>query len=170
MLQIVIRSSIDHPVDDLTGELQGVPHPAVRSHHVDDVQDHVLGGDAVRQPAVDLDPARPQPVHDHGLGRQHVPQLGGADPEGQGAEGPVRRGVRVTAREGEPGLGQALLGAEHVHDAPFASSAGEKKRRPCSAVFASMAEIIASASGSAKGRWASRVGITWSTVATLRSG
>ena len=43
--------------------------------------------------------------------------LRGADAEGQRAEGAVRRGVAVAAHDGHAGQGQALLGADHVHDA-----------------------------------------------------
>jgi hypothetical protein len=46
-----------------------------------------------------------------------VLDLTGADPEGQRAEGAVGRGVRVAADDRHSWLGDAQLGADHVHDA-----------------------------------------------------
>ena len=43
--------------------------------------------------------------------------LGGADAEGERAEGAMRRGVAVAADDGHAGLGQALLGADDMDDA-----------------------------------------------------
>ena len=40
-----------------------------------------------------------------------------ADAEGQRPEGAVRGGVAVAAHHGHAGLGEALLGSDHVHDA-----------------------------------------------------
>ncbi len=51
------------------------------------------------------------------LGRQHVLDLGGADAEGERAEGAVRRGVAVAADDGHAGQGEALLRADDVDDA-----------------------------------------------------
>ena len=45
-----------------------------------------------------------------GLGGQHVLDLAGADAEGQGAEGPVGRGVAVAADDGHARLGQPCSG------------------------------------------------------------
>ena len=54
---------------------------------------------------------------DQRLGRQHVLDLGGADAEGQRAEGAVRGGMAVAAHDGHARQGQALLGTDHVDDA-----------------------------------------------------
>src|SRR5215831_16293470 len=43
--------------------------------------------------------------------------LGGADAEGESAEGAVSRGVAVAADDGGAGLGHALLGADDMDDA-----------------------------------------------------
>ena len=83
----------------------------------DDGEDDVLGGDAERQRAVDADPHVLGRALDQRLGRQHMLDLGGADAEGQRAEGAVRRGVAVAADDGHAGLGHALLGADDVDDA-----------------------------------------------------
>ena len=58
-----------------------------------------------------------RPLLGEGLGGQDVLDLAGADAEGQGAEGPVGRGVAVAAHDGHARLGQALLGADDVDDA-----------------------------------------------------
>ena len=41
----------------------------------------------------------------------------GADAEGEGAERPMRRGVRIAAHDQQPGLRQPQLGTDHVDDA-----------------------------------------------------
>ena len=61
---------------------------------------------------------------DQRLGGEHVLDLRGADAEGQRAERAVRRGVAVAAHDGHARQGQALLGADHVHDAAA-------RHRPC---------------------------------------
>jgi hypothetical protein len=48
---------------------------------------------------------------------QDVFDLTRADPEGERAERPVRRGVAVTAHDGHARLGEPELGADDVHDA-----------------------------------------------------
>ena len=62
------------------------------------------------------DPHRLRPLLHHALGREHVLDLGGADPEGQRAEGAVGRGVAVAADDRHPRLGDAQLRADHVDD------------------------------------------------------
>ncbi|CAB4835792.1 unannotated protein [freshwater metagenome] len=51
--------------------------------------------------------------------------LAGADAEGQRAERTVGRGVRIAAHDGHPRLREALLGADHVHDALARIAHGE---------------------------------------------
>ena len=70
-----------------------------------------------RQVAVDGDGHGSRPPAGDGLGGQHVLDLAGADPEGQGAERPVGGRVAVAADDGHARLGEALLGADHVDDA-----------------------------------------------------
>ena len=60
-------------------------------------EDQVLGGDAVAELARVADPHRLRPALDQGLGGEHVLDLGGADPEGERAEGAVGRRVGVAA-------------------------------------------------------------------------
>ena len=54
---------------------------------------------------------------DHALGGEHVLDLARADAERERAEGAVGGGVRVAADDRHAGLGDAELGADHVHDA-----------------------------------------------------
>ena len=61
------------------------------------------------------------------LRREHVLDLGGADPERERAERAVRGGVRVAAHDRHPGLRQPELRPHHVHD-PLASGAGRVQR------------------------------------------
>ncbi len=51
-----------------------------------------------------------------GLGGQDVLDLGGADPEGQGSEGPVGGGVAVAADDGLSREGDPLFGGDHMDD------------------------------------------------------
>ena len=57
------------------------------------------------------------PLLGEGLGREHVFDLARADAEGEGAEGTVRRGVRVAAHDGHARLGDAEFGSDDVDDA-----------------------------------------------------
>ena len=83
----------------------------------DDRQDQVLGGDAERGLADDVDAHVPRALLDQRLGGEHVLDFRGADADGERAERPVRRGVAVAADDRHAGLGQSLLGADDVDDA-----------------------------------------------------
>ena len=61
------------------------------------------------------------------LRREHVLDLGGADPERERAERAVRGGVRVAADDRHPRLRQPELGPHHVDD-PLAPAAGRVQR------------------------------------------
>ena len=83
----------------------------------DDGENDVLGGDAVRQLAVDHRAHVLRFLLDQRLRRQHVLDLGGADAVRQRAERAVGRGVAVAADDGGAGQRKALLGADDVNDA-----------------------------------------------------
>ena len=84
------------------------------------MQDHVLGVNAGTEIAVHFDAADLERFERQGLRGEHVAHLGGADAEGDRAEGAVGGGVRVAAGDGGARLGDALLGADDVDDALFA--------------------------------------------------
>jgi hypothetical protein len=117
MLQTVMRPSMLSVADRIAGELDDVPGAAGGADLADDGQHDVLGRDAAAELAVDAD--------QHGLGLllqqalrgQHMLDLGGADTEGQRAEGAVGRGVAVAADDGHARLREALLRPHHMHDA-----------------------------------------------------
>ena len=69
------------------------------------------------QLAVDRDRHGARPLLGQGLGGEHVLDLARADPEGEGAERAVGRGVAVAAHDRHARLGEALLGADDVDDA-----------------------------------------------------
>ena len=100
---------------------------AVDAEPPDRSQDDVLRADAVGQLADEADAKRVRLALRQRLRREHVLDLGRADPERERAERAVRRGVRVAADDRHAGLGQAELGADHVHD-PLASAAGRIER------------------------------------------
>ena len=83
----------------------------------DDGEDHVLGVDAAGELSAHLDASHARSCQRQALGGEYVAHLAGADPEGDGAEGAVRRGVAVPAGDRHAGLGEAELGSDHVHDA-----------------------------------------------------
>ena len=129
MLQIVIRFSIVSPAIVSPGVLDRVADHAAGAEPADRRQDHVLGGDPVAELARVGDPHRLRPLLHQALGREHVLDLRGADPEGERAEGAVGRGVAVAADDRQPGLGEPELGADHVHD-PLAVGAERVERDP----------------------------------------
>ena len=75
-----------------------------------------FGAHPGRQLPVDLDGHRRGPDLGERLGCEHVLDLARADAEGERAKGAVGGGVAVPADDGHPGLGQAQLGADDVHD------------------------------------------------------
>ncbi|MNE07032.1 hypothetical protein D3C80_996370 [compost metagenome] len=103
--------------DRWAGVFDDVARGAVSADLADDRQNQVLGRNAPTQRAVDLDQHRPGALLHQGLGRQHVLDLGGADAEGQGAEGPVGGGVAVAADDRRARQRQPLLRPDHVDDA-----------------------------------------------------
>ena len=116
-----------HPVDGVAGIFVGVADPTVHAEAADDLEDDVLGVDPGRQPARHADAADLQRIHRQALRREHVADLRGPDPEGDRAERAVSGGVAVAARDGHPGLGEAELRPDHVHDALRAAAQVEQR-------------------------------------------
>ena len=83
----------------------------------DDGEDDVLGGDALRQLAVDDDAHVLGFRLDQRLRRQHMLDLGRADAMRERAEGAVRRGMAVAADDGRARQGEALLRPDDMDDA-----------------------------------------------------
>jgi len=95
-------------------DVSGAPvHPDL----ADDGEDQVLGGDPLGAPAADVDGERLRLLLQQALGGEHVADLGGADAEGERADRPVGARMAVAADDGLPGLAQAELRADDVHDA-----------------------------------------------------
>src|SRR5690606_16528346 len=86
----------------------------------------VLRVDTGPELAIDLDAPKLRLRHGHGLCREDVPDLAGADPERNGTERTVSTGVAVTAGDGGAGLGDALLRSDHVDDALHAAAEVEE--------------------------------------------
>ena len=109
---------------------------------------------------------------DQALGRQHVLDLAGADPERERAERAVGGRVRVAADDRHPRLGDPQLRADHVDD-PLVLGAQRVERDP--ELLAVALERLAPAPararlGSAPQRRCRRSGTLWSAVASVRSG
>jgi hypothetical protein len=96
--------------DDMAGRRV---HPQPREQE----QHHVLGLDIRGQPAIDRDPHVARTALAHGLGRQHVLDLGRPDAERQRAERAVRGGMAVSADDRHARLRAALFGRNHMDDA-----------------------------------------------------
>ena len=100
----------------LTRVLDDVADAAVDADLADRAEDHVLGGEAGRQVAGELEQHRLRAALVQRLRCEHVLDLGGADPERERAEGSVRRRVAVAADDRLPGLREPELGPDHVDD------------------------------------------------------
>ena len=107
-----------------------------------------------------------------GLGGHDVLDFGGADAEGERAEGSVGTGVRVAADDGHAGLGEAELGADDVDDSLLGGLDVVELDAELGAVAAEGFDL-AGADGIKDMEAildAEEVGTLWSTVATVRSG
>ena len=107
------REALDHGA----GVLDDVAGGAVGAHLADRAEDQVLGGDAEAELALVGDPHRARLALAQALGREHVLDLAGADPERERAERAVGGGVRVAADDRHARLGDPQLRPDHVHDA-----------------------------------------------------
>ncbi len=95
----------------------------------DDREDQILGGHAGRQLALDPHFHRLGAGQDEALRGENVLHLRGADADGEGAEGAVRRGMAVAADDGHAGLREAQLRTDHVHD-PLVQASHVVERNP----------------------------------------
>ena len=157
MLQIVIRSSIVMASSVAAAVLVGVAVAALDAEAADDRQDHVLGVDARRQPAVDVDAADLQRLERQALRREHVAHLRGADAEGDRADGAVRRRVAVAARDRHARLREAERGPI-TWTIPWSGLSGAHRLIPNSRQLRSSAVVISSAIRSRNGRRRESVG------------
>ena len=105
------------------------------------------------------------------LGGQHVLDLGGADAEGQRAEGAVGGGVRVAADDRHARLGDAELGPDHVDDALLVGAEAVERDAELRAVGSSVSTCLRlSSSLMSRATGVPSVGVLWSAVASVRSG
>ena len=91
--------------------------PAIDADLADQVQRQVFCAAFPGQLAFDMDGEVFRLALQQALRGQHVADFGGADAEGQCAEGAVRAGVTVAADDGHARLRGAQFRADHVHDA-----------------------------------------------------
>ncbi len=83
----------------------------------DQGQDDVLAAHPRREPAVDADLVRRGPALEQGLGCQDHLDLGRPDPEREGPEGAMGRGVGIAAHDRHARLREPELRPDHVDDA-----------------------------------------------------
>ena len=107
-------------------ELIGEANPALGGEDAQDVENDVLSKDPGGQLAVDLDLAHFHALHRHGLGREHVADLAGADAKGDRTEGAMSSGVTIATCHGHARLGQALLRGDDVDHALLARTGLEQ--------------------------------------------
>ncbi len=106
-----------HLADCLAGELDGAADAAIRPDLADEGEDHVLGMDARRQRALEIDPHRLRLDLRQGLRREDMLALGRADAPGERADAADRAGVAVAAHQSEAGQRDAELGRDDMDDA-----------------------------------------------------
>jgi hypothetical protein len=99
------------------GVLDDVAGPAAHADLRDDREDEVLRAHARPEATFHADREGPRAALEEALGGEDVPDLGGPDPEGEGAERAVGGGVAVAADDGHARLRRALLRPEDVDDA-----------------------------------------------------
>ena len=138
MLHTVMRSSIVIASMVDAAVFVGVADAAVHAEPADDRQDDVLGVDAGRQRAVDVDAADLQRIERQALRGEDVADLRGADAERDGAERTVRGRVAVAAGDGHARLRQSQFGADHMNDA-LVLAAGSARRPELNAELAAVA-------------------------------
>src|SRR5690606_12596832 len=102
-------------LDRRTAELQRVAATTGSTDPADDVQGQILGGDAGGQTPTDLDTEIPQLAAPERLGGQYMLHFAAADAVGQSGKGPMGGGVGITAYQGYPGQGKALLRPYDMH-------------------------------------------------------
>ena len=106
-----------HGANGRTGVFDDMSRRPIGAELGNDGQDHIFGADM--RTAHPLNPhaqgfGAPLPG---GLGGQHVGDFARASAKSQSAQGAVGGGVGVTAHQHHAGLGEALFGADHMHDA-----------------------------------------------------
>ena len=104
-------------VEDSAAIFVGVADAALGAKPGDDVKNDVLGVDAGRKVAFDVDPSHLELVHCHGLRGEDIADLGRSDSEGDRTEGAVSGGVGIPTSDSRARLGDALLGTDDVNDA-----------------------------------------------------
>src|SRR5450755_3822563 len=83
----------------------------------DDGKNQIFGSHAGTQLTVDIDGKRFGLALQQGLGCEYMPDLRGADSEGERAERPVRAGMAITTDDGHSGLGGPQFRTDYMHDA-----------------------------------------------------
>ena len=117
MLQSVMRASIESVGDRRARIFDGVADAAIGADPRDQREDDVLDGDARPQRAGEVDAHGLLLALAQRLRREYAFALAGADAEGNGAEGAMRRGMAVAADQRHARQGEAEFRADDVHDA-----------------------------------------------------
>ena len=112
-----MRSSIDSAADRRAPVLDRLARAARDADPADDREHEVLRADARAERPVHRDRQRLRLALQEALRREHVRDLGRADPERERAEGAVGAGVAVAADDRHARLREPELRADHVHDA-----------------------------------------------------
>src|SRR3546814_8272291 len=89
----------------------------VDSDQGEQVKGQILGMDVRRQPPLDADPHIARLALADGLGREHMLDLRRTDPEREGAERAVGRGMAVAADDRHSRLRTSLFRADDMDDA-----------------------------------------------------
>ena len=97
-------------------ELEDMARAAAGADLGDHGEDHILSGNARRQPSIKVHTEIFRFALEQALRREHHLDFAGADPMREGAERAVRGRVAISTNERPAGLRQAKLGTNHVDD------------------------------------------------------
>src|SRR6266404_327006 len=122
------------------GDVSGA---AADADFADDGEDDVLGGDAGGALAIHDDVQRFGTRLREALRGEHVLDFAGADAEGERAKRAMRGSVAVAANDGLPGLRDAQLRADDVHDALLLAVQVKEAHAGFAAIFLERLELQA---------------------------
>ena len=119
-----------------------MPGAAADTDLADDGENQILGGDALRQLAIDVDRQCLRATLQQALRGQHMTDFRRADAEGQRTECAMRCRVAVTTDNRLAGLGGAEFRTDDVHDAALSAGHVEQLDAELAAVVFELLDLL----------------------------
>ena len=135
-----------HGRDRRPAKLEHVTRAAGNADPADDGEDQVLGRHTGRKVVDHVDREGFRPALQQALRGEHMPDFGGANAEGEGAEGSMRGRVGIAANNGLAGLRDAELGPDDVHDAATAVLQVEQLHAELARILFELSDLLAAES------------------------